>query len=317
MTTSRESERFDRQAAPEAPARILFIGRHDWANFAHRIARALRSVGVDARVWVQRSHPYGYAEDAWQPGELAQYLQEGCDWLLSTGDGAYDIFREVAGLGQHENLGTLHVGSAFRGDPEALHAYDRELGAQVQFIGADSMRLRSELPAYPMWIAAEHWAEPDESRDGILHCPSNRCSKGTAQIIAAAELANVKLTLLECASPGDVIAAMGRAAVYVDEINAHVGGMGCAAVEAAAMGCAVVTDGRHWPTSQPWTPPFQQVRDAEDLAAVFADLRGAERDVRTGWYMHHAQRDHAYARHYCSQGYVAQQWLDILRRHGG
>ena len=297
--------------------RILFAGRHDWANFAHRIARALRSAGADARVLITSPHPYGYVEDAWRPGELDAWCAGDIDWLLSTGDGAYDFFSATAKTLDYGALATLHVGSAYRSNAADFNARDVEIGARCQFIGADSLHLRGPLPAYPMWIAAEHWQAPDERRDGILHCPSNRGSKGTAQIIAAAELANVKLTLLENASPGDVIAAMGRAAVYVDEINAHVGGMGCAAVEAAAMGCAVITDGRHWPTSQPWTPPFQQVRDAEDLAAVFADLRGAERDVRTGWYMHHAQRDYGYARHYCSQAHVAARWLDILRHHAG
>ena len=296
--------------------RILFAGRHDWANFAHRIARALRSAGVYARVMVEQPHPYGYDEDRWDDEREADaWLGEGVDWLLGTGDGAYDYLHAVASAVPHRNLGALHVGSAYRNNAEEFNAIDAHMGARLQFVGADSMHLAGTLPAYPMWIAAERWREPDEQRDGILHCPSNRGSKGTDQIIRAAEIAGVKLTLLERATPGAVIEAMGRAAVYVDEINAHVGGMGCAAVEAAAMGCAVITDGRHWPTSQPWTPPFQQVRDAEDLAAVFEQLRGDTRTVRTGWHMHHANRDYTYARNYCSQQWVADFWLRALKGH--
>ena len=295
--------------------RILFVGRHDWANFAHRIARALRSVGVDARVLVQEPHPYGYSEDVWAEGELDAWVNEGVDWLLSTGDGAYDFFAASARSIDYENLGALHVGSAYRTHHAEFNARDKALGARVQFIGADSMRFASDLPAYPMWVAAEHWTAPDEKRDGILHCPSNRKSKGTADILRGADLAGVKLTLLENASPGDVLAAMAQHAVYIDEINADVGGMGCAAVEAAALGCAVITDGRHWPVNQPWTPPFAQVRDAEDLAALLGYLKCSYRTVRTGWYVHNARKHHAYALQHCSQAHVADYWLERLNRH--
>lgn len=295
--------------------RILLAGRHDWANFAHRLARAFRDRGVDARVLVQRPHPYGYPEEPWAEGELDAWAESGVDWLIGTGDDAYDFLTATARSVRHRNIAVVHGGSAYRDNAKLLNGLDVQLGARVAFIGADSMRLAGSVPAYPFWNLVEQYSEPDERRDGVLHCPSKRSSKGTKSILAAAEKAGTGLTLIENARPSDVIAAMGKAAVYIDELNHHVGGIGTAGFEAAAMGCAVISDGRHWPVSLPWTPPFQQVRDRDDLANVLVQLRGSDRAVDAEWYIIHARRDHAYAKHYCSAAWVTDYWLRILGEH--
>lgn len=306
--------------------KVLFAGRHDWANFAHRIARALRSLGVDARVYVHKPHPYGYVEDTWTPDELDAWLDGGIDWLLGTGDGAYDVLNVFAAEYEHNNLGMLHVGSAYRGNAVEFNARDREMGVRVQFVGVDSLRFTDGmLPAYPMWIAPEQWKAPSTlgpERRGILHCPSNRGSKGTDQIIDGARKAGVALTLLEGVSPEQAIAEMGRSAIYIDEINSSVGGYGCAAFEAAAMGCAVISDGRHWPTSRPWTPPFIQVRDADDLADVLRPLSGCVTGDPTDaesyalwWHGKHANSHYNWAVNHASQHAVARHWIAKLAEH--
>jgi len=267
-------------------------------------------------VYVNKPHPYGYTEDTWAAGEFDAWVESGVDWLLSTGDGSYDVFRAFANAIEWENLGSLHVGSRYRANSTEFNAIDASMGVQVQFTGADSTRLRGDLPMYPMWVPAEQWCKPDENRDGILHCPSNRGSKGTADIIWAAESANVQLTLLENAKPHEVLAAMGKAAVYIDELNADVGGIGCAAFEAAAMGCAVITDGRHWPIHQRWAPAFTMVRDREDLAALLRDdVRCSYRTVRTGWQILHAERDYRWALNYATRQHVSDYWLEKLKAH--
>ena len=271
----------------------------------------MRSVGVDARVATLHAMPssFGYRED-WvfdrigDEAAMRDWARPGVDWLLSAGDGAYDVLHAEVPRIKHRFFGVLHAGSAYRSGAAGMNAHDRKLGARVRFIGSDSLHLSDDgLPAHPYWAVAERWRSPAEARGvDALHATGNPYSKGSATLLAGARLAGIEPVCLGGVTHDCVLEAMGFSRVYLDQINAGIGGFGCAAVEAAAMGCAVVADMRKVPHAA-WAPPFQRVTTEESVSAAVGN---ALADAS------HAQRCHAWAREFAAPDRVAERITKLL-----
>jgi hypothetical protein len=277
------------------PPRVLFLGRNDWANVSHRVARAMNVAAGQtiARVLVLEQHPFGYPEDM----VLGRPSSDGwrqwgrsADWLISTGDGEYSAFMALAqgvdrGKGQSpQRRATAHVGSAYREAAAEFNTSDALIGWDLRFIGGDLFRF-----ALNDWRARPYFAPPDSfalepvelgERIRIAHSPSNRLKKGTAQILAvleqlAAKFPHVDVDLIE-GLPFNLADQRRRLAhVCIDQMNEHVGGFGASAVEALAGGCVVLADVRHVHAAvhsfyRP--PPIIDVRTPNELGGALQAL---------------------------------------------
>lgn len=291
--------------------KILFLGKHDWANRINRVRRALVGAGVDAHVATTNAHPHGYLED-WvfangDEPKMREWIGDGVDWLISSGDGAYDLLlREVPRI-PHKWFAAAQAGSQYRGASERINALDRHLKARIRFCSADHMHLSTDsVPKYPYWTAAETWRSPGEPRTiKVLHASNNKWSKGSDTLLAGARLAGIEPTVAHHRPHAEVLELMGQSSAYLDQLQASIGGFGSAAIEAAAMGCAVVSDMRKVP-QEDWAPPFQRVCTVDDVA------RAVERALANP---QQAERCYDWARSNASPRAVAKRWLRILEAH--
>lgn len=269
--------------------RVLFLGRHDWANLSHRVARGLRAVGHEARVVVLAPHPFGYPEDwvlARESASAGEWREFGAsaDWLVSTGDGDYVAFGALAGwvarVGQRR--ATVHVGSRYR----ALHEHYDVVDARFarRFVGGDLYRFaRADPRAVPFFCppgeTVVERVAPVGERVRVGHSPSNRRRKGTDVVLPVLDRlrGRIEYDLIEAVSYPAAVRRRAACHVFVDQLAPAVGGFGASAVEALAAGCAVLADVRHvCPEVDRFyeRPPILDVRDADELYAELDRLVG-------------------------------------------
>lgn len=279
--------------------KILFLGGNDWANLCNGIARGMNSVPYakhQAHVWTLNQHPYKYRED-WLGRDVGTLKQvqafvTDLDWLITTGDGDMQALQEMSHLiniPKTAKIAVTHSGSAYRLQPELYNKIDSDIGAKARFVGFDSLALADDaVPTYPYWAAVTKiggLGRADASAGiQVLHAPSNTGTKGTALIsevftaldaeIHARRGPKVRLSITSGLSPSQALAAKRAAHIYVDQMNPLVGGFGASAVEAAAAGCAVLSD---LSSISPgvWThcmPPFIHCTDGPALRAQLLRL---------------------------------------------
>lgn len=309
------------------PPRVLFLGRNDWANVSHRVARGMNAAAGEriARVLVLEAHPFGYQEDMLIGRPAAEGWRQwgrSADWLISTGDGEYGALRSlIESVRVHgQRLATCHVGSAYRMAPERYNEVDRQLGFARRFIGGDLYRYAVDDPsAVPYFAPPDGLVEPAPpgERVRIGHSPTNRDKKGTPAILEVLEdLATgplgpqVEIDLIEGVSYPEALARRSRCHVFVDQLEPTIGGFGASSVEALAAGCAVLADvhnvhpsvGNFYPA-----PPIINVRHpgelARDLALLVRDRPELERRRRAS---------HAWALNWATPEAVGSYWLSHL-----
>jgi hypothetical protein len=275
--------------------RVLFLGRNDWANVSHRVARGMNVAAGEriARVLLLESHPFGYLEDMLigrSSGEGWRQWGRSADWLISTGDGEYSAYTALVNMVRvhGQQLATCHVGSAYRVAADRYNEADRQLGFARRFIGGDLFRFALDDPA-----AVPYFAPPDAvgelaplgERVRIGHSPTNRDNKGTPAILEVLEdIATgalgpqVEIDLIEGVSYAEALARRSRCHIFVDQLHPEIGGFGASSVEALAAGCAVLADVHnvHPRVSDFYpAPPIVNVRNPGQLGA---DLRVLLRD---------------------------------------
>ncbi len=282
--------------------KTVFLGRHDYANTSHRIARALRSAGREARVIVEKAHPFGYQEDVVleRPGAAAEARRaaEGAAYVVATGDGHYDTFEDLA-----RSLGlwavpraTRHAGSAYRAQPGFFDAQDEALGFRRRLMACD-LYCRHGVPGRDApFLAPQRPRRALRREEGVLrlcHSPSRRSTKATDVVLrAVARLFEAEAARASPVNPAfehiqgvpysEARRRRGRCHVLIDAMS-DLGAFGAAACEAMADGLAVVTDAHHvtgavedfFPR-----PPLIDTRP-EDLYDTLASLLARPAEVLT------------------------------------
>lgn len=274
--------------------KILFWGERDNANLCNRIARGINRVAgpKTARVWTMQRHASGYVEDLTYVDGLgwAQSLAQDADWLITTGDGNYDVLDAMATWfldpTPRPRIATTHTGVAFRARPALYNQLDELLGASKRFVGCDSIHLATgPAPTAPYWascdpITPQGWIPQVQFTPNnplrIAHSPTNRAKQGTDLILRALSEVDRRFIEIDVIENLPFVAALerrARAHVFIDQLADEVGGFGASAIEALAQGCAVLADVRNVPrrSDERWLawgverPPILYVRDASDL----------------------------------------------------
>jgi len=145
-------------------------------------------------------------------------------------------------LAAHPKKSEKHnLGSDIRGKSREELASGKKAGAQI--VGSyDAIRWVPEAEMIPPGIdvkAIEPSLPGDRTRPVILHAPSSRRRKGTAEVIAACEGLEADLVLVEGLHHDEAFERYREADIVVDQLNA--GWYGLFAIECMALGKPVVT----------------------------------------------------------------------------
>jgi hypothetical protein len=310
------------------PPKVLFLGRNDWANVSHRVARGMNAAAGApiARVLVLEAHPFGYREDMLIGRPSADGWRQwgrAADWLISTGDGEYAAFSSLCDLIQAhgQRRATCHVGSQYRAAAARYNEADSQLGFDRRFIGGDLYRFaledRRAVPYFapPDQVAAE--LAPVRERVRIGHSPTNREKKGTSAILEVLEdLATgalgpqVEIDVIEGVTYREALARRDRCHVFIDQLHPEIGGFGASSVEALAAGCAVLADVHNVHANVDHfypRPPIIDVRHpgelARDLSLLVRDRAELERRRRASL---------AWAQNWATPEAVGTYWLSHL-----
>jgi glycosyltransferase involved in cell wall biosynthesis len=221
-----------------------------WTN-----VQALRRKGVDAKLVVverQVMHPEADVDLARGPGIWGQFRAQ---WpafarlLPHT-----DIFHFYFGwtllpkflqfpvLRAARKRSVYHfLGSDIRGKSDAELAYRKQADARI--VGSyDAIRWVPDADVVPPGIdlrGIEPAPAPLRERPLVLHAPSSRSRKGTADVIAACEGLDVDLEIVEGLHHDEAFRRYAAADIVVDQLNA--GWYGTFAIEAMALGKPVLT----------------------------------------------------------------------------
>jgi hypothetical protein len=220
-----------------------------WAN-----VQALRARGVDAQLVVfnrYRLHPEADVDLRRHGGLVRQQLTQ---WrAFAQLAPQTDVFHFYFGLtllpksAQFPLLRALRkpcvmhfLGSDIRGRPPEELAWARRAGAVI--VGSyDAVRWVPNAYVVPPGIdlASIAPAPPKaEGRPVVLHAPSSRARKGTAEVVAACEELGLDLDLVEGLDHREAFERYRTADLVVDQLNA--GWYGMFAIEAMALGKPVV-----------------------------------------------------------------------------
>jgi glycosyltransferase involved in cell wall biosynthesis len=230
-----------------APVNIAGI---PWEN-----VQALRRKGIDARLVVFERGTLHHEAD-WSldrhgalPQKLAQQFAAFAKLAPQT-----DIFHFYFGLTlipksiQFPLLRALrkksvfhYLGSDIRGKTRAELAYGARADAEI--VGSyDARRWVPEAHVIPPGLDLRQFTPvppSDNPRPLVVHAPSNREKKGTAQVIATLEQLPVDVDIVEGVPHEQARARYARADIIVDQLQA--GWHGVFALEAMALGKPVVT----------------------------------------------------------------------------
>ena len=221
-----------------------------WAN-----VQALRRRGVDARLVVferYKLHP----EADWSLDRPRGFLRrQAVQWRALAGLlPRTDIFHFYFGLtlvpksmqfpilrATGKKAVYHFLGSDIRGKTSEQLAYGRRADAQI--VGSyDAARWVPEAEVVPPGIDLSALAPvppSDSRRPVVVHAPSNRAKKGTAEVIAACEQLDVDLEIVEGLHHDEARRRYERADIVVDQLRA--GWYGLFAIEAMALGKPVVS----------------------------------------------------------------------------
>jgi hypothetical protein len=306
---------------------ILFFGISDFANACHRFARSLNAYSdtFTARVVVTEPHPYQYQEDiAWtQPAQFAEVeaLFRACDVLclatsdvprhwLSEGGGAGLISYDT--LGRHvrnKPLCVRHPGYHYRAFPAEHDQLDRECGVSMRLFAPDLYRFASgplDVPYLHCPDVVLPTPQP-QKRPVLLHSPSNRDKKGSADIEAtmsalSSDVWDVRTTTQ--ASAQEAHAAKALCGVYIDQMIPTIGGFGASSIEAMACGAVALASMNNLdPSLDPFwpRPPIINVENQEQLRAALLALEDPAARIQARqrswqWFRDHATPQHCAAR---------------------
>ena len=232
---------------------ILFLSTHDYSNFSHDMAKALRTTGLHVVDVKTEPHKFDYAEES---PVLAMSNILG---LIEKADQVHimhsepNLLKTIIAKTKQKNIIVWHTGTRYRQDPAKFNALFNphvnmsilalgefwDLGAKNQqyMVGAiDTDRLTYENPY-------------TGGTPKIYHLPSSPKVKGTEKIIKMMSTIegdyNFQYKLDSC-DYDQQIALMQECDVYIElfantQDGKPYGSFGITALEAAAMGKVVIT----------------------------------------------------------------------------
>lgn len=263
---------------------IVFVGAHDWANEANRIARALtRSGRFHARCVTKYPHPFKYEEDIVTTRDgyaVAVEAIRKADWLITTGDGDYDTVKEWFDFKPKAHRACMHVGAAYRENPGMYDSHDGNLDMEHRFICADLLRFALGDPRTRTYvIPPESIVDrpfPVASPLEVLHTPSSPERKRTDLVDASVKgLAGIRYTKITGQPFAASWAARAGKHIFIDHLAPEYGAFGGAAAESAAFGLCLIADTRHvgsWVDEYHPRPPILHVDGPMACRRLLEDL---------------------------------------------
>ena len=238
--------------------RVINICTKDNANFSFTNCEAMKSVGIDARSFVLRSHPFGYThqslKSSWKG--IRVEIQEAAIIQIMHSDHRMIPLLE----GFNKRVIVYHAGTKYRQDPDSYNRYfnpivEKSVIALGEFSGKgckDEHYLVGAIDTDN--ISPVYTCNYDYRK--IRHHPSNAGTKGMPDIVSMmAGLPKDYLSRIEFKYTGnngrvDAQANLIRVAdcdVYVEmfklkQKEKDYGSFGITALEAAALGKVVVTN---------------------------------------------------------------------------
>jgi glycosyltransferase involved in cell wall biosynthesis len=221
-----------------------------WEN-----VQALRRKGVDARLVVfERGtlhHEADWSLDRHGPLPLRLAQQFAAFAKLAPRTDVFHFYFGLTLIPKSLQFPLLHLlrkksvfhylGSDIRGKSPAELAYGKRAGAVI--VGSyDAQRWVPEAHVIPPGLDLQPFTPvppSDNPRPLVVHAPSNREKKGTADVIAALERLPVELDIVEGVPHEEARARYARADIVVDQLRA--GWHGVFALESMALGKPVVS----------------------------------------------------------------------------
>lgn len=270
---------------------VIFLSVCDWANVGHTYAKSLRSIGVDAVAYAREPHPFCYPETDEPMPPLDQLRGE-----IDAADITILMHSELAiplsAFSASARLGAFHGGTLYREMHDQINEHPFFQGMDVTLIqtrdllGFGAPNEIWMLPAVDTHIIRPIYYQPGKTPRSFAHYPRDPLLKGTGVIHAVMAKCLVKPQFENCAYdyshqrvpwPAS-IRRMGRADVYIESMQRRINGRpmgewGVTALEAAALGCVVVTiseSGKetHYLDAYGRTPRLELVTDEQGLEAV-------------------------------------------------
>lgn len=265
-------------------ADILIVAENDWANLGYVFQECLRSVGVNALAVKAKPHGFGYPKQAQiiRPWKDVQPLAEearGILWMhtkrLKLHADLSDKFKAV-----------FHGGTACRRNPQkATEIFnpivDATIIQTVDLLGYGAVNEHWVMPAVDTDHIKPHGRQKGPIRVG--HFPANPEKKGTEAILRVIDRLKHDQSITKewewVHSPFHVAWAanlerMAECDIYVERMNHRVAEWGITALEASALGCAVITQfaSRKRYEKEYGKSPLIAITDEDDLFLALRDL---------------------------------------------
>lgn len=232
--------------------RILIVSNHDHANFAHDTANALRAAGSNCDDVKLHPHKYGYkSQSTVMRDEQIQRMVSKYDIVMVMHSDPF-IFHFVK-KGNPKRLAVWHTGSLYRQNPKKFNDLFNPF-VDVSFIALGEFSgLGAKNEVYSVGAIDTHRIKPLKEEISspvkIYHLPSNPGVKGTDKILEMINEIDQEFDfyyMTENREYEEQLEYMQDSDIYIElfaptQTGKPYGSWGITALEAAAMGKAVIT----------------------------------------------------------------------------
>lgn len=234
-------------------SKVLLLANYDWSNVGYEFARSLNSIGVDAEMWVWDSHAFHYYKEA----KLLR-TQDQLDALADEADIIQFMHSQFVRTGV--DLGTkscyvFHGGSRYRDKyKEANQTFNPYVSKSlIQTTNLMGLGAKNEVWMLPAVNTNVLKPMIHTARDKVVigHFPGESIHKGSNRIKSVIDRLLGDLDVKDRfeyrysdrrAEWSGNIARMADCDIYIENLNTERGAWGVTALEAAALGCVVVTN---------------------------------------------------------------------------
>lgn len=251
---------------------ILCLAITDNANRTYKTVKALKSVGVKAKGFIRRRHPFNYPAELHIADleKIIRYIEAFDTIWLTMGSTFFLKF-----IPKNKRLIVTHSGTKYRQNPKAYNEIFNEFpNVKHVMITKDLMNLGAVNEVFCSCRIVPDYIKrviPNGNKRVIAHYPSNTSKKGTEDILKViSELKKERTDFIFHwrATPLPYMANiedMQRADIYIDQLISHQNGKplmqaGNQAFEAVASGCVVVTN-----MSEHQGEPFEIANNVNEL----------------------------------------------------